>query len=83
MGQQRSNGVTRVRREAGAAIFECLEKEIHNPTLRGPKFRELIGWTETADRKGEYLALAPILYDNYQGEHNHDTIFLNKILFRV
>lgn len=83
MGQQRSNGVMRVHRTTGAAIFGCLEMEFNESTTRGAKFRELIGWMMTDDGKGEYQAFAPILYDNYEGEHNCDTIFLNKILFQV
>ncbi|KAF8574638.1 hypothetical protein K439DRAFT_1371888, partial [Ramaria rubella] len=79
--QQHSNGSTCIRREAGTAIFKCLDKDINNSFQRHEKFKELIGWTADANGSGRYKALAPILYKDYQGWHDKSTIFLNLILF--
>ncbi|KAF8582419.1 hypothetical protein K439DRAFT_1618307 [Ramaria rubella] len=42
---------------------------------------DLIGWTLEANERGKYKVLAPILYRDYKGWHDKNTIFLNPILF--
>jgi len=81
MSQQRSNGSSRVR-SAGPTIFNCLPDDFMAAETRRLMFRELIGWTEV-DGQGVYQPLAPILYKNYAGQHDRDTIFLNPILMKV
>ncbi|KAF8578340.1 hypothetical protein K439DRAFT_1621412 [Ramaria rubella] len=70
MSQQRSNGSTRIHREAGTAIFKCLDEDISDSFQCCEKFKELIGWTANANGSGRYKALAPILYKDYQGRHS-------------
>ncbi|KAF8579159.1 hypothetical protein K439DRAFT_1620718 [Ramaria rubella] len=81
MSQQHSNRSTRICREAGTAVFKCLDEDISDSFQCRGKFKELIGWTADANRSGRYKVLAPILYKDYQGRHNKSTIFLNSILF--
>ncbi|KAF8584134.1 hypothetical protein K439DRAFT_1346778 [Ramaria rubella] len=83
MSQQHSNRSTHIHREAGTAIFKCLDEDISNSFQRHKKFKELIGWTADANKSGRYKALAPILYKDYQGRHDKSTIFLNPILFQT
>ncbi|KAF8582943.1 hypothetical protein K439DRAFT_1349968 [Ramaria rubella] len=75
MSQQRSNGSTRICREAGTAIFKCLDEDISDSFQRRKKFKELIGWTADANGSGRYKVLAPILYKDYQGWNDKSTIF--------
>jgi len=79
MNQQRSNSSTRIR-IAGPSIFNCLPEDFKSAEARKIKFRTLIGWS---DAKGQYMTLAPIIYKDYEGEHNCDTMFLNPILLTV
>jgi hypothetical protein len=81
MGQQRSNGSKRVCREAGTAIFSCLDEDLGTGKAHFEKFAELIGWFEK-DGKAGYQPWAPILYEEGDGPA-FDRIFKNPILLRV
>ncbi|KIJ28810.1 hypothetical protein M422DRAFT_88393, partial [Sphaerobolus stellatus SS14] len=80
MHQQRSNASSRVRPEAGAAIFRCTDMEFAN---RADMFRELIGWISGDDTSGSYKVLAPILFRDYEGQMDKWKIFRNPILIRT
>ena len=54
MNQQRSNGSTRVRQEAGTAIFNCKDSDLETGESRFKTFGKLIGWQ--AKRKNHYFA---------------------------
>ncbi|KIJ54947.1 hypothetical protein M422DRAFT_24811 [Sphaerobolus stellatus SS14] len=77
MQQQRCNASTRVRPDAGAAIFKCTHEEFSN---RADTFKELIGWSSES---GSYKVLAPILFKNYEGKMDKWKIFRNPILMRT
>ncbi|KIJ22540.1 hypothetical protein M422DRAFT_129075, partial [Sphaerobolus stellatus SS14] len=77
MNQQRSNGSKRVRRDAGSAIFECLDADLATSEARFEKFSILIGWTEDG-----YDPLCPLLYES-EAIHDRDTIFRNPLLFKT
>jgi hypothetical protein len=82
---QRSNTSTRVRKGAGAAIFDCGPADLLSPETRLEKFRDQIGWVEGDDEtSGEYSSLdVPILHKNWGGEYDIKTCFLNPCLMRV
>jgi hypothetical protein len=82
VNQQRANGCKRVKREAGTAIFGCLDKDLATPEARFEKFGELIGWALDRKGNGYYEPLAPILYSDTPGERK-DRIFRNKLLLNV
>ncbi|KIJ49010.1 hypothetical protein M422DRAFT_246786 [Sphaerobolus stellatus SS14] len=80
MHQQRSNASSRVRPEAGAAIFRRTDMEFAN---RANMFRELIGWISGDDTSGSYKVLAPILFRDYKGQMDKWKLFRNPILIQT
>jgi hypothetical protein len=82
MSQQRSNACKRVRREAASAIFNCTDKDLETSKTRFEKFSVLIGWT-TKDNKTFYNPMAPILYEDDNGEKPCYKAFRNPILLKV
>ncbi|KIJ32760.1 hypothetical protein M422DRAFT_124611, partial [Sphaerobolus stellatus SS14] len=80
--QQHSNGITRIRIEAGASIFDCKSEELVSSFER-VKFRKEIGFVEEEDGTTWYKILCPILYKDYEGKHNKRKIFLNPTLFNA
>jgi hypothetical protein len=53
------------------------------PHWRRDTYRELLGWTKGPDDAYFYLPLAPILYCDYENQHDVNKIFLNPALFDV
>jgi hypothetical protein len=85
MSSQRSGTASRLRRQAGPAIFDCKSGDLLSPESR-LRFREKIGWVEAHDDAcgGHYDTWkVEILHDDYQGSFNKDTVFRNSILLRV
>ncbi|TFY59987.1 hypothetical protein EVG20_g7587 [Dentipellis fragilis] len=82
MQQQRSNCVSRVR-ECAMAIFGCTAAEISTSAARLAAFKHDIGYATHHNGRGYYKAMAPILYDGYEGEHDASKVFLNPKLLKV
>lgn len=84
MMTQRSNTSTRVRKQAGHAIFDCTTEELTNPQTRYEKFREKIGWVQGQDRTSKYETWrVEILHKDYNGSFDINQVFLNPVLMRV
>ncbi|KAK7059477.1 hypothetical protein R3P38DRAFT_2758910 [Favolaschia claudopus] len=80
---QLGNTSTRLRRTAGAAIFNCGATDLLSPDARSSKFRELIGWRVEERTGGTYSTLdVPVLHEGWGGEYDYQTCFLNKMLMR-
>jgi hypothetical protein len=85
MSTQRSNIVTRLRKQAGPAIFSCDVLALHSAASR-VQFRERIGWISGGEGspQGHYDTWnVQILHTNYNGRFDKDGIFRNPILFQV
>ncbi|KAJ7097356.1 hypothetical protein C8R44DRAFT_535106, partial [Mycena epipterygia] len=81
---QRSNTSSRIRRVAGADIFECSKVDLLLPDVRLEKFREQIGWYIEEGTSGGYSSLdVPILHKDWSGEYNIKTCFLHPCLMRL
>jgi len=78
MQDQRCNTSTRIRRQAGGAIYDCAAGDLLTPTLR-QEFREEIGWNGN-----EYASLdVPILHENGSAEYDIHTCFLSRVPMRL
>jgi hypothetical protein len=85
MSTQRSNTVTRLRKQAGPAIFSCDVLDLHSATSRA-QFREHIGWINDSQhsQKGYYDTWnVKVLHANYNGRFDIDNIFRSPVLLRV
>ncbi|KAA1475266.1 hypothetical protein DENSPDRAFT_825707 [Dentipellis sp. KUC8613] len=82
MQQQRSNCVSRVR-ECAMTIFECTAADISTSAARLAAFKHDIGFSTHHNGREYYKAMAPILYDGYEGEHDPSKLFLNPKLLKV
>ncbi|KAJ7760760.1 hypothetical protein B0H14DRAFT_2461105 [Mycena olivaceomarginata] len=81
---QRPNTSTRMRRTAGAAIFDCSPADLLVPEDRLKQFRDQIGWYVDDAGSGAYSSLdVPILHADWAGEYDFKTCFLNPCLMRV
>ncbi|KAJ7119999.1 hypothetical protein C8R46DRAFT_1019898 [Mycena filopes] len=81
---QRSNTSTRLRKVAGAAIFDCSCTDLLDPDTRLDKFKDLIGWLVEEETSGSYSSLeVPILHDRWAGDYDLHTCFLNPALMRL
>ncbi|KAJ7076257.1 hypothetical protein B0H15DRAFT_805705 [Mycena belliarum] len=81
---QRSNTGTRLRKIAGAAIFDCSPTDLLVSDVRLEKFREQIGWYVEEGASGAYSSLdVPILHKDWSGEYDIKTCFLNRCLMRL
>ncbi|KAJ7897612.1 hypothetical protein B0H14DRAFT_2557612 [Mycena olivaceomarginata] len=82
---QRGNNSTRLRRTAGASIFDCSAADLLLPDVRRDKFREqLIGWQVGEGTSGAYSSLdVPILHNGWAGEYDIKTCFLYRTLMRL
>ncbi|KAJ7851280.1 hypothetical protein B0H14DRAFT_2355356 [Mycena olivaceomarginata] len=81
---QRGNNSTRLRRTAGASIFDCSAADLLLPDVRCDKFREQIGWHVEEGTSGAYSSLdVPILHNGWTGEYDIKTCFLNRTLMRL
>ncbi|KAJ7822281.1 hypothetical protein B0H14DRAFT_2291001, partial [Mycena olivaceomarginata] len=81
---QRGNNSTRLRRTAGASIFDCSAADLLLPDVRRDKFREQIGWHVEEGTSGAYSSLdVPILHNGWTGEYDIKTCFLNRTLMRL
>ncbi|KAK6977814.1 hypothetical protein R3P38DRAFT_3471833 [Favolaschia claudopus] len=83
VGSQLGNTSTRLRRAAGAAIFNCGPADLLLPNARVKNFRENIGW-HVVDDAGSYSSLdVPILHAAWNGKYDPKSFFLNPVLMRV
>ncbi|KAJ6587658.1 hypothetical protein DFH09DRAFT_1427905, partial [Mycena vulgaris] len=81
---QRSNNSSRLRRVAGADIFECSKVDLLLADVRLEKFQELIGWYIEDGTSGAYSTLDfPILHKDWNGEYDIKTCFLHPCLMRA
>ncbi|KAF8142216.1 hypothetical protein K438DRAFT_1450785, partial [Mycena galopus ATCC 62051] len=81
---QRSNTSTRLRKAAGAAIFDCKSTDLLSTSVRLKKFRDEIGWYVEEGSSGGYSSLdVPILHRNWTGKYDIKTCFLNPVLMRA
>lgn len=80
--QQRSNLSSRVRRQAGTAIFGCSEDDLKSPEIRRQKFGELIGLPADESGKGNPYNV-PILHEPYNGKFDIHSVFLNRSLMKT
>lgn len=81
---QRSNTSTRLRKAAGADIFDCKSTDLLSPSVRLKKFRDDIGWYVEEGSSGGYSSLdVPILHRDWNGKYDIKTCFLNPALMRV
>ncbi|KAF7347042.1 hypothetical protein MVEN_01457900 [Mycena venus] len=81
---QRGNTSTRLRKVAGASIFDCSPADLLLSDVRREKFREQIGWYVKEGTSGAYSCLdVPILHDGWNGEYDIATCFLNRTLMRL
>ncbi|KAJ6452036.1 ribonuclease H-like domain-containing protein [Mycena vitilis] len=85
MNSQRSNTSTRVRKTAGASIFDCSPVDLLTAEARDKKFRDKIGWyVEEEGSAGDYSSLdVAILHLDWKGEYDIDTCFLAPCLMRL
>ncbi|KAJ7166716.1 hypothetical protein C8R46DRAFT_1095149 [Mycena filopes] len=78
MQAQRSNTSTRIRRQAGAAIYDCAAGDLLTPALR-TRFREEIGWNGE-----EYASVdVPILHRDGSAMYDIHTCFLSPVPMRL
>ncbi|KII82986.1 hypothetical protein PLICRDRAFT_33148 [Plicaturopsis crispa FD-325 SS-3] len=89
MGTQRSNMAHRVRKRAGADIFDVPSTDLKTPESRR-QFRQRIGWKMYKDRQGAALKeeydlymWAKVLHKDYNGKRDINKLFLSPIMFRV
>jgi len=81
---QRSNTSTRIRRQAGPSVFDCLASDLHSPQVRYEKFRERIGWVMRENGSAGYETWAvDILHKDYQDSFDINRVFLNPVLMKV
>ena len=80
--QQRSNLSSRVRRQAGTAIFACGEDDLKTPEIRRQKFGELIGLS-SAGLASYSPYNVPVLHETGSGRLDIHTVFLNRSLMKV
>ncbi|KAJ7890730.1 hypothetical protein B0H13DRAFT_1576954, partial [Mycena leptocephala] len=84
VASHRSNTSTRVRKTAGAAIFDCSPVDLLDAKVRLRKFRDQIGWYVEEGTSGTYSSLdVPILHAGWSGEYDIKTCFLNGSLMRI
>ncbi|KAJ6496943.1 hypothetical protein DFH09DRAFT_1336945 [Mycena vulgaris] len=77
----RSNTSSRLRRVAGADIFECSKVDLLLPDVRLEKFQVQIGWYTEDGTSGAYSTLdVPILHKDWSGEYDIKTRFLHPCL---
>ena len=81
---QRSNTSTRIRKQAGHSIFNCLASDLHSSETRYNKFRQKIGWVENNVGKNHYETWkVEILHKDYGGAFDINGVFLNPVLMKV
>ena len=81
---QRSNTSTRIRKQAGHSIFNCLASDLSFAEGRYDKFRGRIGWVENQDGHNHYETWAvEILHKDYNGAFDINRVFLNPVLMKV
>ncbi|KAJ7601707.1 hypothetical protein DFH06DRAFT_1352165 [Mycena polygramma] len=84
VNSQRSNTSTRVRKTAGASIFDCSPVDLLTAEARDKKFRDKIGWYVEDGSAGAYSSLdVAILHLDWKGEYDIDTCFLAPCLMRL
>ncbi|KAJ7230747.1 hypothetical protein GGX14DRAFT_304646, partial [Mycena pura] len=77
----RPNISTRLRRQAGHAIFSCSAADLLDSKSRFDKFKTRIGYRP---ENGKYRELSvAILYGNESPKYNKNTFLLHPCLFRV
>ncbi|KAK7013413.1 hypothetical protein R3P38DRAFT_3575753 [Favolaschia claudopus] len=80
---QLGNTSTRVRKAAGAAIFNCSADDLLLPHDRTENYRDAIGW-RVEKGNGLYSALdVPILHMGWNKKYDIQTCFLNPALMRL
>jgi hypothetical protein len=83
MNNEQLNSSSCIRTHLGPRIFSFPPESFTKPEWRYENCHTLAGWTESPDGQAFYSPFAPILYNNYQGRPDINTIFLNQALFDV
>jgi len=81
---QQSNTSTRIHKQTGHAIFNCLASDLNSPEKRYNTFRGKIGWVENLEGKNYYETWnVGILHKDYNGAFDINKVFLNPALMKV
>src|ERR1700733_1440008 len=77
MMSQRSNTSTRLRKQAGHAIFSCQGSDLTSAQNRYDKFRAKIGWVNSQNGNSYYETWkVEILHKDYNNEFDINRVFL-------
>ncbi|KAF8516870.1 hypothetical protein JB92DRAFT_2544554, partial [Gautieria morchelliformis] len=78
-----SNISSRIRSQLGPRIFNFPPEQFASPEWRYKHCHKLVGWTQSDDGTAHYAPFCPILYHEYAGHQDINTIFLHQSLLDI
>ncbi|KAF8525392.1 hypothetical protein JB92DRAFT_3108918 [Gautieria morchelliformis] len=83
MNTEQSNISPHIRSRLGPWIFNFTPEQFASPEWRYEHCHKLVGWTQSDDGTAHYAPFCPILYHEYAGHQDINTIFLHQSLLDI